>query len=235
LSYYTGKVSNVRLSDTGGYTLITADVEAGYGIVQVYVAGLLIGTASVVAEKVSYTTNLIGPIDPVSLLAVDGSDADIDYWSVAFPEAESAGNRISVSMTATEGMKVGWKWRVSVDGVIEHEADIFPNSQGAGGWGIKWGENWGHGPFGAGWGYDWGTNWGHGGGIVLSWFSEPLVIGTYAVTVSTIDRAGNVSTAASSNVTIATYPRPPADLTVSSYVLGTDTLTLSWTASEDIA
>jgi hypothetical protein len=130
-------------------------------------------------------------------------------------------------------MEIGWRWRVSIDGVQVHEADIFPTSDGAGGWGVQWGTSWGQGPFGGGWGLQWGVNWGYGGGIVLTWTSEPVINGSYTVTTEIIDTAGNVSSSDTDLIDIESYARPVSDFAVVAYTLGTDTLDLSWTESPD--
>lgn len=234
MTYYAGQVSNVRIDDSRRYPVITAEVATGYEFVQLYQAGALVAEALAVDGQVTFTGAMPGYLDPFFPLAIDEADSGTNYWSDAFPDAEANGNRIKVSLTTTESMKTGWQWRVSIDGTKVYEADIFPGGIGAGGWGVQWGTAWGHGPFGSGWGNSWGANWGHGGAMVLEWISEPQTNGTYTVTVSTIDKAGNVSTAASEDVTITTYARPASDLAVSGYVLGTDTLTLTWTESPDI-
>lgn len=234
MTYYAGKVFDIHVDDSRHVTTITASVEAGYDFVQWYVAGGLIGYSVATNGRVSFTDGTIGATDPIFPLAVDGGDVETDFWSDAFPQAASAGNRIKVTVATTEDMKLGWRWRIAIDGTTVHEADIYPNGEGAGGYGVSYGMAYGHGPFGGGYGIAYGVNYGHGGGITLEWISEPQWIGTYAVSVYIIDENGNVSSATAENVTIATYARPAADLVVAGYVSGTDTLSLTWTESEDI-
>jgi len=234
LTYYADKVKNIQVDTAQFFTTITAEVEAGFDFVQFYAAGSLKGYAVAVDGQVTFADGTIGSIDPIFPLAVDGADVDIDFWTDAFPQAATAGNRVSVSVTTTEDMKIGYRWRVAIDGTTVHEADIYPNGDGAAGYGVGYGVVYGHGAFGGGYGNAYGQNYGHGGGIVLQWISEPQFIGTYAVSVYIIDENGNVSTATTENVTLATYARPATDLAVAGYVLATDTLSLTWTESEDI-
>ncbi len=63
--------------------------------------------------------------------------------------------------------------------------------------------------------------------------TPPLPAGTYPVKVTVVDAAGNESTAAEDIATLDTYARSASSLTVDSYDVGTDALTLSWTATED--
>ena len=234
MTYYLDKTSNETIDESRRFPVIRADVELGFDTVQLYQAGALVAHASPVDGSVTFAGALPGYIDPFFLLAVDGEDANTNFWDEAFPEAEANGNRIKVEYPTTVDTQLGWRWRVSIDGVQQYEAYIFPNSQGAGGYGIAYGVSYGVGPFGAGYGSSYGTNYGHGGGIVLEWVSEPLFNGTYSVTVNVIDQAGNVSTPDTESVTIETYARPASNLVIESYVQATDTLTLSWTESEDI-
>jgi len=234
LTYYADKVFNIQVDTAQFFTTITAEVEAGFDFVQFYAAGSLKGYAVAVDGQVTFADGTIGSIDPIFPLAVDGADVEIDYWTQAFPQAASAGNRISVQLATTEDIKIGYRWRVTLDGVKVHEADVYPSGDGAGGYGVAYGVAYGHGPFGGGYGNAYGVNYGHGGGIVLEWISEPLFIGTYDIGVFVIDENGNVSTATTENVTLATYARPATDLVVAGYVLATDTLSLTWTESEDI-
>lgn len=234
MTFFADKVTNIDIDDTGGFVLITANVATGFETVQLYVAGSLLGSGVAVGNSITFQTSIPGDTDPIFLLSVDPEDADTDFWEDAFPEADANGNRINVTLPTVEGMQIGERWRVSIDGTILHEADIFPTSDGAGGYGVRYGTLNGHGPFGAGYGNAYGTNYGFGGGIVLSWTSEPLINGIYSVTTFVIDVAGNVSTADTDEVTIESYARPAKDLTVEEYNQGTDTLTISWTESEDI-
>lgn len=234
MGFHADKVSNIRIDDSRRFPIITANVDEGFEFVQFYQAGALVAHGRASLGQISFTGSVPGSTDPFFLLAVDPDDILTNYWVSAFPDAEANGNRIKVNVTTTEAMLLGWRWRVSVDGTKVYENDIYPSADGIGGYGISYGANYGHGPFGAGYGHGYGANYGHGGPIVLEWISEPQVIGVYAVTVSIIDKAGNVSTAASSTVTIATYARPAQDLAVSAYNSGSDTLGLTWTESEDI-
>lgn len=234
MSFTADKVFNLQIDASRHFVVITANVEAGFEFVQFYVAGSLLGFARAVDGLVTFSDGALGPIDPVFPLAVDAEDVETNFWDDAFPEAATSGNRIKVQLTTTAEMLLGDKWRVSIDGAIVHEADIYPTSDGAGGWGVEWGTAWGVGPFGGGWGSSWGSNWGLGGGIVLEFVSGVLFNGTYSVATQIIDAAGNVSTADTDSVTIATYPRPATDLVVVEYVKATDTLSLAWGESEDI-
>ena len=232
MTYYADKVTDVSIDDSRRFPVIRGRVLDGHDTVQLYQAGALVDHQAPVSGEVTFGGALPGPIDPFFLLAVDSADALTNYWDEAFPEVAAAGNRISVQYQTVEGIQIGWRWRVSIDSVIMHEADIFPTSDGAGGYGIEYGTSYGHGPFGGGYGSSYGTSYGHGGGIALEWISDPLFIGSYQVDVSIIDNAENVSTPASEVVTIETYPRPARDLLITGYT--PDTLSLSWIESEDL-
>ncbi len=234
MSFFADKVTNIQIDASRRFPVLTADVALGFEFIQFYQAGALVGSARAVNGGVTFASSIPGPIDPFFPLAVDPEDVNTNFWDLAFPEAASAGNRIKVSIQTTLAMRLGDRFRISIDGTIVHEADIYPTSDGAGGYGVSFGVSYGRGPFGGGYGREYGVNYGHGGGIVLEWVSEPLFIGTYAVAVNIIDKAGNVSSSTTTNVTLATYPRPATDLVVSSYDSGTDTLTLGWGESEDI-
>lgn len=90
------------------------------------------------------------------------------------------------------------------------------------------------------WNYagDW---WNHPGSWWLGLFGEYeiksslLPDGQYKVAVVSYDPAGNADTAGADQqtVTIAADPQPATDLAASAYDSGTDTLTLTWTLSED--
>ena len=69
---------------------------------------------------------------------------------------------------------------------------------------------------------------------MLRWTSEPLPPGAYPVTVTVTDAAGNESAATTGTVELETFPRPARDLAVTGYDKDTDTLTLSFTPSEDL-
>ena len=234
MTYYADKLSNVQIDTSRRFPIISATVEAGYDTVQLYQAGALVESQSVVLNAVEFTGALEGSIDPWMLLAVDSEDANTNFWDDAFPEVAANGNRINVQLQTTADILLGWRWRISIDGTKVYENAVYPNSDGAGGYGLAYGVAYGVGPFGAGYGFEYGASYGHGGGIVLEWVSEPQYNGTYAVSVQLIDEVGNVSTATTTNKTIETYPRPASDLTVAGYVSGTDTLSLSWTESEDL-
>ena len=234
MTYHADKVTNIRIDDSRRFPVISGEVAEGYETVQFYIAGALADVKAAVNGRVSFTGAVPGDIDPFFLLSVDPADALINYWDDAFPTAATSGNRIKIQVATTEDMKIGFRWRISIDGTKVYENDIYPSSDGQGGYGVSYGMLYGHGPFGGGYGISYGVNYGHGGPIVLEWVSEPQVIGSYAVTVNIIDKAGNISTAASSSVTIATYARPASGLAVAGYVSGTDTLSLTWTESEDL-
>ena len=234
MAYYADKVTNINVDASRDYIIVTGEVIAGYETVQMYIAGVLVGYDVAVQGKVTFTVPTLGSTDPVFLLSVSSDSTGVDYWSSAFPEAAAAGNRIHIEVPTDIDVGPDWRWRVTLDGVKKYENNIYPTGDGAGGWGVSWGEVWGYGPFGSGWGNSWGTNWGYGGGIVLGWTSEPLYNGTYTVAVVFLDQVGNVSSTTSNDVTIETYARPAEDLAVVSYDNGTDTLGIAWTESEDI-
>ena len=75
-------------------------------------------------------------------------------------------------------------------------------------------------------------------GIGADWVTfttPPLADGTWLFAAVGADEAENETTPATETVTLtlAGTPEPPADLAADSYTSGTDTLSLSWTASSD--
>ncbi len=70
---------------------------------------------------------------------------------------------------------------------------------------------------------------------MLQWRTEPLPPGTYPLKLTVVDAAGNESSPAERTIDLDTWARPASGPTVESYDSGTDTLELSFTASEDIS
>lgn len=233
MTYYADKVTNIQVDTIGRFPIIRASVAEGYDYVQIYQAGALVGSAQVTDFTVEFVGAVPGSIDPIFLLAVDQADVETDFFTDAFPETAAQGNRIQVSVQTDETYLIGYKWRITLDAAVVHEADVFPSGQGAGGWGFDLGGSWGDGPLGVGWSSVWGAHWG-ADPVVLEWTSEVLTNGTYTIIATILDSAGNESSDTSENVTIATYARPATDFAIDGYVQGTDTLSLTWTESPDI-
>jgi len=230
MGYYADSISDVRVTELADGLSIAASTS--YDGAQLYVSGSLHGYERAVDGKFRFFVSSFSDTDVFFLLAVDAADAETDYSAEAFPS--EASNRIRVRFYVWPGYLPGDKLRIYVDGVIVKELPIFEGGRYVGGWGSGWGETWGYDRFGPGWGHNWGKGpWGFDCHAVEH-KSEPKCSATYLVEVSVVDLAGNESGKTSESVTISTYPRPAAGLTVESYDKGTGELVLSFVESPDL-
>lgn len=238
MAYYADSVTDVCIDTSGRFAVVRG--KCTYDCVQCYLAGVLVASKQPSGESVEFDLPVVDGMDVVFLLAVDADSAETDYFDDAFPASSSRGNRIVLKVSTSPDNEVGDLVRYyrgdagdASAGTKIDEREMFPAGRRAGGWGENWGYYWGIGPFGPGWGYNWGYVWGYGADV-LEFKTDPLPPGTYPVKATIVDRAGNESTDTTASVVLNTYARPASGLTIDSYVKGTDTLTLSWTASEDI-
>jgi len=182
--------------------------------------------------------------DLVALLAVKPAEAETSYWDQAFASDSAHANRISVRTPQLSlAYMPGDVWCVYCDDAgqpaadrLEHTQPFFPGGRAAGGYGIGYGDAYGFDASGA---KGYGSNFGRGEyGFdcdMLTWISGPLPPGTYPVKVVVTDACGNESLPWETQVTLAGFARPAADLSVGSYDPDNDLLELSFTQSEDIS
>ncbi len=165
----------------------------------------------------------------VEVLAVEGAERGTGFSAdLVGPGAGSrvrltwqAGPHLDPALAAFEVFGDGGT------GVVDYEtplgdAPLEAEPEGRPPWGF------GTGGFGVG---------GYGdGAAVYSWTSDGLAPGTWRFAVVAVDEAGNrAATAAEREVSLAPFPRPPADFVLAEYDPGTRTATLAWTPSPDVA
>jgi hypothetical protein len=237
MGYHEDAVHAVTAGQDHRYAVVRA--RCAREVVQCYLNGELAESQRPVDQQVTFVLPPLGDSDVVFLLGVDAADARTDYFRRAYPEDADHGNRITIYLFAGSGYRSADVATFYRGEAGEGEAArllgrqrLFPGGRWCGGWGKAWGRHWGRGDYGRGWGYSWGRSWGYGAPRVQH-RTGPLPPGTYPVKIVVADGAGNASAAATAAVTLNTYPRPSADLTVDAYDKDTDTLVLSWTASPD--
>jgi hypothetical protein len=241
MAYYMSGISDVRVAEYDGALVVSATTEhQDDKVLQCYVSGQLVSAQRPAAGAVQFVLPEIGHSGLVAIVAVDGEEANTDYSRSIFPSAAS-GNRIEVRTPREMRYLPGCRWKVyrgepgeqSADALL-HEQEVCAGARRCCGYGAGYGDYYGFDAADApGYGYCYGYDYGFGC-EQLTWESEPLPCGTYPIKVTVADEAGNESTAYETSVTISTYPRPARNLTVQSYTKETDTLSLAWTASEDI-
>jgi hypothetical protein len=205
-------------------------------VIQCYVSGELVSWTVPRQGGVEFVLSESLATDLVLLLAVDASEADENYWDQAFSVDSDLANRIRVqSPQLSLAYMPGDVWKVYVSGRLEHVQAFFPGGRGVGGYGIGYGGSYGFDASGA---RGYGVNFGSGEyGFdcdMLTWTSESMPPGEYSVAVIVSDRHGNDSVSRTGEVTLTSYARPSADLTVDSYDPTDGRLGFSFTESEDI-
>jgi len=241
MSYYTTGIGISRITEHDLGVVIRAITTHEDKAVQCYVSGELQAWRQPVNGAVGFRLQQLRPTDVILLLAVDVEDAETDYWADAFPEAPSSGNRVKVRTPQIPWLGLNCTWRVhrgnagdSDAALLVHEQEFYPGNRRALGYGTAYGSHYGYdGEDSKGYGYCYGHVYGFDCGSLM-WLSEPLPPGTYPIRVVIADAHGNESANTTDSVTLNTYGRPASGLTVDSYNKDTDTLSLSWTASEDI-
>lgn len=244
MSYTTAGVTDVRTIESDGALIVQARSAHGDKVVQCYVAGKLLDWQEAPSELANFVLAGVNEFDLIFLLAVDTDQAQTNYWDQAFGVSADYGNRILLRTPQTVAYLPGHRWRVHLGDAGDAEAtrlawdrDFYPGGRHCGGFGFNFGDG------GFGWdGYDckgFGYYFGYGefgyDCDMIKALSEPLPPGTYPYEVNISDEGGNESSGTTGTVTLDTYARPAAGLAVSSYTKATDTLALTWTASEDIS
>ena len=225
----------------GGLLLRVANTTTA-DLVQCYVNGSLVAWQSVHEDTWSVDLSGVSGKDIIFLLAVDTANAETNYWDDAFPDS-TATNRLKVEIAQLVSPYLpADKWRVyrgdagdeTADRLV-YEADIYPGGRFACGFGSYFGEDFGwDGHDCIGFGYNFGYGEFGFDAAMLAFRSDVLPLGAYPVKVTIVDAAGNESTASTDTITLNTYAQPASGLTIASYVLGSDTINFTFTASEDI-
>lgn len=244
MSYTT---EGIEILDSRGYDLgriIRAQSSHADKYVQCYLSGHLVAWQSPINGIVEFVLAEPAEEDTIFLLAVDAGEETVNYWTQAFENASGGANRLTVQTPQLIlSYRLGDRWKVysalagqSSADVLVHEQDFYPGGRRSGGWG----KNWGYGGWGLG-GFDcvgWGSNWGLGEwGFdcdMLVWTSDPMGPGTYPVKVTVRDQVGNESDPYETTIALPAAPRPASELTVTSYDKAADTITLTFTESEDV-
>ena len=213
-------------------------------VIQCYVSGALAAWAAPSQGSVEFVLTESLATELVLLLAVDVSEAERNYWDQACPLDPACANRIRVQTPQLSlAYMPGDVWKVyrgdagqSQADRLEHVQPFFPGGRRVGGYGIGYGDAYGFDASGA---RGYGANFGRGEyGFdcdMLTWASEPMPPGVYPIAVVVADRHGNDSPSWTSAVSLTSYARPAADLTVDSYDPSDGRLGLSFTESEDIS
>lgn len=239
--YYTTGTTILRVDEQGMGISVTARTEHVDKIIQGYLAGDLAAWQRPEQGLVRFCLPRARPQDPILLLAVDEADARRNFWAEA-TASQGVQRRIRVRMLRRMSHAPLDRWRVYLAAAGAASADqlvsdqpLYSGARCCGGWGFVWGEGgWGFaGSDAAGWGVNWGSEWGFGADA-LEWISPPLPRGTYPVKVTVADALGNESPAWQGAVTLNTPPRPAAGLAVAGYNRQSDTLTLTFTPSDDL-
>lgn len=234
MAYYSDSI-NYTIEYAARFDIVRAN--SSRACVQCYVGNDLVASQEPASGAVRFNIPHLGMYEYVQLLAVDVADADIDYFDDAWPEQVDAGNHIQVTIPTLPGYLRNELWRVYLDAVLDKERLIWPYPDSPtcriGGRGTQRGYYRGIEAYGSGRGNWRGLQRGYEP-VRLVHQTAAQVCGTYAITAATVDAAGNETLSAATNVTVDTYPRPDTTLAVTGYVLGTDTLTFTFTESEDI-
>lgn len=244
MAYTTSGISNIRYEETDLSIIVRAITTHTDKLIQCYLSGELHAWVKPEDGAVEFHVARPRNVDLIFLLAVDEEEGHVDYWDDAFPGAAANAHRVKVSVPQ---LNIGFNpgdvlviyrgaaGAASAD-TEHHRQEYYPGGRP----GVGFGFNFGYGGFG----YDgfgirgFGYNFGYGEfGFdcdMLTWESEPLPPGVYPIKVVIEDRYGNESTAYETTQTLVSYARPADDLAVDTYVLGTDTLNMTFTASPDM-
>lgn len=241
MTYYSGTI-NYTITERDRYSVVSAYSTAA--CVQIYVAGELVDSAVPAGGGVSFNIPWLDNREYVRLLSVDAADADTDYFATAFPN--DSGNHITVRTPTVPGYLPDEQWRVYLDSSLIKEREVWPypepDTEGGadsdsdtscmGGRGRARGVARGVETYGSGRGIIRGLQRGFEP-VMLEHETTALSPDDYEVQSATVDALDNETLGDSDMHVLDTYPAPPTGLAISSYVQVGDTLTLSFTASED--
>ena len=242
MAWTTTGIADLRIIEYDGGLVVRARNMHADKVVQCYLSGDLVDVQPGPTEMVEFHLPGIAEADDIRLLAVDVGCGGVNYWSAAFSQASD--NRILVQTPQkiapylpndTWCVYLGEAGRDQAE-LLVHSQPFYPGGRRCGGFGC------GFGVGGFGWDGSEARGFGHNFGLgefgfdceMLSWRSEPLPPGIYPIRVTVMDEAGNESVAAEAAVELDTFARAAANLAIESYSSVTDTLVLSFTASEDI-
>ena len=231
----TAGITIERVAHHGGRVLLRAGSAHDDRVLQCYVSGRL--AAAQAAPQSPWTCELaaLADTDVVALVAVDPASAHVNVWAEVFGASVPA-NRLRVRLPQTIAPYAPRdRWRVYLEDTVVHTGAIYPGGRRACGFGAHLGDGFGWDAHdAAGWGRSWGAGeWGFDCEL-LQWVSDPLPPGAHAVAVTVLNAAGVESPAFETTPVVTSYARPAHDLAVAAYDHTTDTLTLSFTESEDL-
>ena len=237
MSYYTTDLNIYDIIESDETVEIVVSTSTHQDkIIQLYISSKLSAYEAMGGlDKVSFIVSSYAVQDGLFILAVDAGESQVDYFDDAYPLAATYGDRLNVEILKDLDFSPYDKFRVYLDDVQKHEADLFPNKVGATGFGMYFGGSFGYDAEKApGWGVTlWGIDeWGINVGFAR-WKSQALNRGSVNLKVSSLDGIGNESTKYDNDVTINTYARPATSLVINEYDSGTKQLTVTFTPSED--
>jgi len=242
MTFTESGITGVRTAAVDGGLLIRAHSAHADKVVQCYVGRRLADAQPAPAESVTFLLSGVTATDSIRLLAVDVDQARANLFDAAF--SSDHGNRMRVRTPRTivpYGPGCTWRVRRGAAGAAQADTeawrqDVYPNGHQAGGFGF------GFGAGGFGWDGADSAGFGRCFGLgefgfdcdLLEWLSEPLPPGTYPIEVTVLDAAGNESAGSATTIELDACARPASDLAVQAYDGPTDTLTLTFTPSEDL-
>ena len=229
------------LARAGGLLLKLASAHADK-VLQCYVNGVLVAWQQ--APQATWTCELPGVAgtDDVFILAVDTADGAVSFWPQVAAGRPTRRLRVRLARKLAP-YRPGDCWRIyrgeAGQGTATRLVAQILIRNGANS-GVGFGYHFGQGGFGwdgaaaVGFGANFGTGeFGFDAQDAL-WQSEPLPAGAYPLRIRICDAAGNESPATQTNIALAAPPRPASDLRITQYVPATDTLTFTFTPSEDV-
>ncbi len=238
----TEGISVRQLTHHGGRVLLRAGSEHADRVLQCYVSGALAAVQEAPGSPWMCELPGLTDTDVVALVAVDPAESYVNVWATAVGPSLPPGRlRVRLPQTiAPYGPADRWRVYLGAAGgvaaeTIAHAAAIYPGGRYACGFGSHLGSGFGwDGHEAAGWGAGWGVGEWSFDCRLPAWRSDPLAPGVYPVAVTVLNAAGDESPAFETTVTVSSYARPARNLAVSGYDRPTDTLTLTFTQSEDL-
>jgi len=232
MAYYSEQI-NYTLTDAARVSIITA--YSTRPCVQLYLGNDLIDSAVPAGSGVTFWIRRPKIGEYIRLLAVDVADAEVDYFSQAFPN--DAGKRPRIITPKALGYRRGDEWRVYLEDARVYKRDIFPGATDNGGFaladmgtdGFGWpgpatggmGDYFGYAAFG----FD---------PYRMEYKSPVKASGDYEFAATVLDSADNETSQFEADVVHDTFPAEPASLIAATYVAVTGALALTLTESEDL-